>query len=64
MPSDYAHHFGINNIPYGIASSSQHPPGVVTRLQDSVVFLEPLARTGVLSHFSRELREALGEVSV
>jgi fumarylacetoacetase len=36
----YASHFGINNIPFGIASSTQHPtPQCVTRFEDSVVFL-------------------------
>lgn len=63
MSSEYAHHFGIHNIPYGIASTSKRPAGVVTRLQDSVVFLEPIARTGLLSgHFGREVLEALGKV--
>ncbi|KAL9088942.1 MAG: hypothetical protein Q9165_005999 [Trypethelium subeluteriae] len=62
MPSEYAHHFGINNIPYGIASSSKHPPSVVTRLQDSVLFLDPLARTGLLSgHFGGEVLETFGK---
>jgi fumarylacetoacetase len=36
----YASHFGINNIPFGIASSDLHPnPQCVTRFEDSVIFL-------------------------
>ncbi|KAI9677112.1 MAG: hypothetical protein M1822_008221 [Bathelium mastoideum] len=60
MASKYAHHFGINNIPYGIASSSKHPPGVATRLHDSVIFLGPLAQKGLLSgHFGHDVLDAL-----
>jgi fumarylacetoacetase len=36
----YASHFGINNIPFGIASSPQHPtPQCVSRFEDTVLFL-------------------------
>jgi fumarylacetoacetase len=36
----YASHFGINNIPFGIASSTQHPtPQCVSRFEDTVIFL-------------------------
>jgi fumarylacetoacetase len=36
----YASHFGINNIPFGIASSDLHPnPQYVTRFEDTVIFL-------------------------
>ncbi|KAJ4409519.1 hypothetical protein N0V91_002440 [Didymella pomorum] len=39
-----ASHFGINNIPYGIASSQKRPdPQAVTRFGDEVVFLAELA---------------------
>ncbi|KAF1962597.1 hypothetical protein CC80DRAFT_589093 [Byssothecium circinans] len=41
----YASHFGINNIPYGIASSSERPsPQAVTRINDEVVFLAELVK--------------------
>jgi len=36
----YASHFGINNIPFGIASSTTHPnPQCVSRFKDQVIFL-------------------------
>lgn len=39
----YASHFGINNIPFGIASSTAHPsPTCVSRYEDKVVFLVEL----------------------
>jgi fumarylacetoacetase len=41
----YSHHFSINNIPFGIASSSSHAhKSVATRLEDTVIFLDELAR--------------------
>ena len=43
MPNTYASHFGINNIPYGIASSVRRPsPQCVTRIGDNVIFLVDL----------------------
>jgi len=40
----YSHHFSINNIPFGIASSLSHPQkAVVTRFEDTVIFLDDLA---------------------
>lgn len=37
---DYAHHFSVRNVPFGIASSKAHPKAqAVTRLGNSVVFL-------------------------
>ncbi|KAF2025614.1 hypothetical protein EK21DRAFT_76034 [Setomelanomma holmii] len=42
----YASHFGINNIPYGIASSASRPiPQAATRIHDSVIFLAELSTT-------------------
>lgn len=36
----YSSHFGIDNIPFGIASSKLHPsPTIVTRFEDEVIFL-------------------------
>jgi fumarylacetoacetase len=44
MRGNYASHFGINNIPYGIASSSTRPkPQAVTRIHNAVIFLAELA---------------------
>lgn len=40
----YADQFGIDNIPFGVASSSQHPqPQCVSRFRDSVLFLGELS---------------------
>jgi fumarylacetoacetase len=40
----FSHHFSINNIPFGIASSVSHPQRTVaTRLEDTVIFLDELA---------------------
>ena len=41
--SGYSSHFGINNIPFGIASSKSQPsPTCVTRFEDEVIFLSRL----------------------
>jgi fumarylacetoacetase len=46
----YASHFSLANIPYGIASKTPNEaPSVVTRLFDTVVFLDELANAGLLS---------------
>jgi fumarylacetoacetase len=38
-------HFSIKNIPFGIGSSSNHPARtVVTRFEDTVIFLDELAK--------------------
>jgi len=56
----FADHFSIANIPYGIASSSQHPrPFPVTRLQDNVFFLNDLGLD-----CGPELKQAFLEVSL
>lgn len=42
MASD---HFSIENIPFGIASSAEHPrKAVVTRFEDNVIFLDELVK--------------------
>ncbi|KAF2003497.1 fumarylacetoacetate hydrolase FahA [Amniculicola lignicola CBS 123094] len=47
MASTSASEFGINNIPYGIASSSTRTkPQCVTRIADDVIFLAELAAKG------------------
>jgi fumarylacetoacetase len=44
MADNYASHFSVNNIPYGIASSSKrHAPQCATRIGDEVIFLAELA---------------------
>ncbi|KAK4986148.1 hypothetical protein LTR50_005520 [Elasticomyces elasticus] len=45
----YSDHFGINNIPFGIASSAQHQPQCVSRIGNTVVFLAVLARAGLIT---------------
>jgi len=41
--TNFVHHFGIENIPFGIASSRLHPaPACVTRHANSVIFLADL----------------------
>ncbi|KAJ5381924.1 uncharacterized protein N7496_004352 [Penicillium cataractarum] len=47
---DYQSHFSIANIPFGVASSNTHPkPQCVTRLENNVIFLAELQRTGVFA---------------
>ena len=47
---DYAHHFSERNIPFGIASSVSHErPQAVTRIENTVVFLQELHSAGVFS---------------
>lgn len=41
--ADFSHHFSEKNIPFGIASSTSHKdPQAVTRLGNTVVFLQDL----------------------
>jgi fumarylacetoacetase len=56
MSTLYASHFGINNIPYGIANSTRHPqPQCVTRINDIVIFLADLADSGLFNNLSTPL---------
>ena len=51
MLPDYAHHFSDRNIPFGIASSATHlQPQAVTRLGNSVIFLQDLCKVGLFSY--------------
>lgn len=58
--SGYSSHFGVHNIPFGIASLAKTPsnPTIVTRFEDSVVFLkeleDQLADTGLPSGILRQ----------
>lgn len=52
MPG-YASHFGLDNIPFGIASSTLHPtPQCVSRYEDSVIFLADFRENLPLSESS------------
>ncbi|CAK7219726.1 hypothetical protein SBRCBS47491_003947 [Sporothrix bragantina] len=47
---DYAGHFSDRNIPFGIASSATHPsPQAATRIGNSVIFLNDLAKDGLFA---------------
>lgn len=51
----YTDHFSINNIPFGIASNDSHSQkAVTTRFEDTVIFLDELAK----HHPSSELDSA------
>ncbi|KAJ5831825.1 hypothetical protein N7474_000136 [Penicillium riverlandense] len=44
-------HFSINNIPFGVGSSVNHPvPQCVTRLERAIIFLGDLQQSGAFSH--------------
>jgi fumarylacetoacetase len=56
MADPYTSHFGINNIPYGIASSSKRPsPQAVTRIADTIIFLSELSSTSPFASISSQL---------
>ncbi|EUC29455.1 hypothetical protein COCCADRAFT_106526 [Bipolaris zeicola 26-R-13] len=62
MADSYASHFGINNIPYGVASSSKRTnPQCVTRIGDEVIFLAELAEHDTLKAISAPLSSILRE---
>jgi fumarylacetoacetase len=58
--------FGVDNVPFGIATSSQHPtPQVVSRFEDHVVFLAPLASAGIIAEETgMDLEKILSEVGL
>ncbi|KAK3904162.1 hypothetical protein C8A05DRAFT_13928 [Staphylotrichum tortipilum] len=48
---DYAHHFSVRNVPFGIASADSHPEHqAVTRLENSVIFLNDCHTGGLFGH--------------
>jgi fumarylacetoacetase len=56
MADAYTSHFGINNIPYGIASSTKRPnPQAVTRIDGTVIFLSELSTTPPFQSISDQL---------
>lgn len=45
LQTDFGSHFGIENIPFGIASSENHKlPQAVSRIKDNVIFLRDLVQ--------------------
>jgi fumarylacetoacetase len=56
-------HFSVNNIPFGIASSAIHPNrSVATRIGDKVVFLDELAKHGLLLGLTIAAIESFSQV--
>lgn len=54
--ADCAEDFGINNIPFGVASSKLHPSAqCVSRIGNSVIFLAELANQGVFKGIDASL---------
>ncbi|RDW85617.1 hypothetical protein BP5796_03942 [Coleophoma crateriformis] len=61
----YADHFSIDNIPFGIGSSEFHSrETVVTRLEDTVFFLDELAEAGVFKILKDETVKTFSEPTV
>ncbi|KAL2793280.1 hypothetical protein BJX66DRAFT_339033 [Aspergillus keveii] len=48
----YSHHFSINNLPYGVASSPAHTSQCATRLDNTVIFLGALQKAGFFNAVS------------
>ncbi|KAI4692267.1 uncharacterized protein J4E84_003236 [Alternaria hordeiaustralica] len=62
MADNYASHFGVNNIPYGIASSSKRSaPQCTTRIGNEVIFLAELAKHETLKAISAPLSSIFRE---
>lgn len=62
MAGTYTSHFGINNIPYGIARSSKRSaPQAVTRIGDEVIFLAELSKQAPLAKISANLSSVFAE---
>jgi fumarylacetoacetase len=62
MAETYTSHFGINNIPYGIArSSKRQTPQAVTRIGDEVIFLAELSKKGPFTAVSANLSSIFAE---
>jgi fumarylacetoacetase len=62
MADDYASHFGLNNIPYGIASSSERPtPQCATRIGEDVIFLAELSMDYSFESISTTLSSIFSE---
>ncbi|KAL5335210.1 hypothetical protein BJX70DRAFT_410682 [Aspergillus crustosus] len=57
---EYSHHFSINNIPYGIASSQTHPQQAATRLHNTVIFLGTLQQSGFFNEIAALPKDVFG----
>ncbi|KAL4888628.1 hypothetical protein BDV59DRAFT_211034 [Aspergillus ambiguus] len=59
---EYGHHFSLQNLPFGVASSVQHPkPQCATRLHNIVIFLGDLQRSGLFARVSDLPEEVFDE---
>lgn len=59
----YAEHFSIENIPFGIGSTASHSSkSVVTRFEDTVIFLDELSKHDLLNDLPEETRQTFSEV--
>ncbi|OBT98397.1 hypothetical protein VE01_03147 [Pseudogymnoascus verrucosus] len=59
----FASHFSVCNIPFGIGSSEDHPrPSAVTRLENTVIYLDELAKHDLLSSLPNEALHAFSQV--
>lgn len=63
-PAMYADHFSLSNIPFGVASSSEHSkPSIATRFKDDVIFIESLIGAKLLLDIPQSMLDVLCEVS-
>lgn len=59
----FASHFSAHNIPFGIASSEGHPSrSAATRLEDTVIYLDELAKHDLLYVLPKEALDAFSQV--
>lgn len=62
MATTYASHFGLNNIPYGIARSAQRQsPQAVTRIGNEVIFLTELSKKEPFINIHPDLSSVFAE---
>ncbi|KAF1816412.1 fumarylacetoacetate hydrolase family protein [Eremomyces bilateralis CBS 781.70] len=62
LSETFPEHFGPNNIPFGVASSPTHrQPTCATRINDTVIFLAPLARSGMFDNIAGNLEEVFSK---
>ena len=58
-------HFSLANIPFGIGSSTAHKSkSPVTRLEDTVIFLDELVNYGLLSSLPSEATDSFFQVGL
>lgn len=62
---EYSHHFTYRNVPFGIASSARHEqPRPATRLANTVVFLDVLARGGLFDSIPKLSRAVFDQTTL